>query len=148
GEGHLTAARRTTVALSRAPVAERVGEEAIATPGQQVGEEFVGDARARNVSEIVVGDPPRSGWLVRWRSPFLARRVKRRGRIDVQVLSAEARGEQRLQSPLPARDTRPKGALRKYALAAALVAAAGLVATAVMAALPLRDPGMLFLAAV
>src|SRR5262249_49485242 len=65
-----------------------------------------------------------------------------------QVLSAEARGEQRLQSPLPARDTRPKGALRKYALAAALVAAAGLVATAVMAALPLPDPRMLFLAAV
>src|SRR5262245_58004588 len=147
GEGHQTVAERTTVAVSEEPLAERPGGEAVVTP-QQVAEEFGGDARARNVSETIVGDPPRSGWRVRWRPFFVTSRVKRCGPIDVPVLSAQARGEQRLETPLPPRDTRPKGPLRKYTLAAALVAAAGLVATAVMAVLPLRDPGMLFLAAV
>jgi len=62
--------------------------------------------------------------------------------------AAEARGDRQLESPPPARNPLPKRSLRNYALAAALVAAAGLAAGSVMAVLPLRDPGMLFLAAV
>jgi two-component system, OmpR family, sensor histidine kinase KdpD len=61
---------------------------------------------------------------------------------------AVARGAQRPESPLPARGARAKASPRGYALAAALVAAAGLAAAVIMAVLPLRDPGMLFLAAV
>ena len=148
GEGHQTVTARTTVAGSGEPLAEQLGGKAVVTPGQQGAEEFGGDARARNVSATIVGDPPRSGWRVRWRPSFVTSRVKRSRPSDVRVLSAEARGGRPLESPPPARDTLPRRSLRHYALAAALVAAAGLAAANVMAILPLRDPGMLFLAAV
>jgi len=61
---------------------------------------------------------------------------------------ADARGDPWLERPSPARGARSKVFLRSYVLAAAFVAAAGLAATGIMAVLPLRDPGMLFLAAV
>ena len=61
---------------------------------------------------------------------------------------ADARGDPWLERPSPARGARSKAFLRSYVLAAAFVAAAGLAATGIMAVLPLRDPGMLFLAAV
>src|SRR5262245_58942488 len=76
------------------------------------------------------------------------RTVAERTTVAVSQEPLAEQPEQRLKSPLAARDTRPKESLRRYFLAAALVAAAGLAATAVMAVLPLRDPGMLFLAAV
>jgi two-component system sensor histidine kinase KdpD len=61
---------------------------------------------------------------------------------------ADARGDPRLERPSPARCARSKAFPHSYVLAAAFVAAAGLAATGIMAVLPLRDPGMLFLAAV
>src|SRR5262249_55096660 len=118
GEGHQTVTARTTVAVSGEPLAEQLGEGAVVNAGRRVAEEFGGDAGARNVSETIVGDPPRSGWWVRWRPSVVASRVQ------------------------------PTRSLGNYALAATLVAVAGLAAASVMAVLPLRDPRMLFLAAV
>jgi two-component system, OmpR family, sensor histidine kinase KdpD len=129
-------------------LAEQLGGEAVVIPGQHVAEELARYARRRHVSEIIVGGPARSGWRARWRPSVVARLIQRRGPIDVRVLSAEAEGAQRPENPLPGREARAKASLRGYALAAALVAAAGLAAAGVMAVLPLRDPGMLFLAAV
>src|SRR5262249_57822030 len=61
-EGHRTVAERTTVAVSEEPLAKQLGREAVVTPGQQVAEEFGGDARARSGSGTIVGDPPPPGW--------------------------------------------------------------------------------------
>jgi two-component system, OmpR family, sensor histidine kinase KdpD len=148
GEGHPTVAERTMVAVTGGPLAEQGGGETVVTPGQHVAEELARYARRRHVSEIVVGDPARSGWRERWRPSVVSRLIQRRGPIDVRVLSAEAQGAQRPENPLPDREARAKASLGGYTLAAALVAAAGLAAAGVMAVLPLRDPGMLFLAAV
>jgi two-component system sensor histidine kinase KdpD len=127
---------------------EHVDDQTVVIPGQHVAEESIRFARTRNVSEIIGSDPPRAGWRARWRPSVVARLVQRREPIDVRVLSTDARGTHRPESSLPDRGARAKASPRGYALAAALVAAAGLVAAGVMAVLPLRDPGMLFLAAV
>jgi two-component system, OmpR family, sensor histidine kinase KdpD len=147
GEGHRAVRERTMVVVSGGPLAEQLEGEAIVTD-KHVAEELARYARARNVSKITIGDPPRSGWRARWRPSVVERLVQRRGRTDVRVLSAEAQGNQRLESPVPEGGAGPKGSPGGYALATALVAAAGLAAAGVMAVLPLRDPGMLFLAAV
>jgi two-component system, OmpR family, sensor histidine kinase KdpD len=60
--------------------------------------------------------------------------------------AAEPADEMAPGFPIAPAPSRP--ALRSYALAAALVVAATAGGAAIMAALPLRDPGMLFLAAV
>ncbi|HLK12936.1 MAG TPA: ATP-binding protein [Candidatus Binatia bacterium] len=129
-------------------LAEQLGGEAVVIPGQQVADELVRYAREHNVSEIVVGDPPRSRWRPPWRPAVVPRLLARRGPVDVRVLSAEAPGAQPPQRLRAVRRDRWRPSPRAFGLAAALVAAAGLGAAGVMALLPLRDPGMLFLAAV
>src|SRR5437899_6753914 len=53
--------------VSRAPrLAEQLGGEAVIIPGQNVADELARYARERNAGEIIVGDPPRSGWRARW----------------------------------------------------------------------------------
>jgi two-component system sensor histidine kinase KdpD len=127
---------------------EQLGGEAVVIPGQHVAEELARYARERNVSEIIVGDPPRSRWRVPWQPSVVASLIARRGPIDVRVLSAEGPSERHSTARPTGPGAHPERAARGHLLAAALVATAGLVASAVMAVLPLRDPGMLFLAAV
>ncbi len=144
---HRTEAERERV-MRALRLAEQLGGEAVVIPGPHVADELARYARERNVSELIVGDPPRSGWRARWRPSVVTRLIERRGPVDVRVLSADARGTPRPERLLPARSARPKAVVRGYVLATGLVTAAGLTAAGVMALLPLRDPGMFFLAAV
>jgi two-component system, OmpR family, sensor histidine kinase KdpD len=136
--GHGTVAERTAVAITGGPFVEQFEGEAVVTYAQQVPQE--------NVSEISIGAP--AGSSRRPPRAFLASLIRRSRPIAVPACPAEARGNPPLERPSPAGGTRSMASSRGYALAAAFVAAAGLAATGVMAVLPLRDPGMLFLAAV
>src|SRR5262249_60557544 len=77
GEGHQTVTARTTVAVSGEPLAEQLGEGAVVNAGRRVAEEFGGDAGARDVSETIVGDPPRAGWWGRCGPSVVASRIQR-----------------------------------------------------------------------
>jgi two-component system sensor histidine kinase KdpD len=127
-------------------LAEQLGAEAVVIPGQHVADELARYGRERNVSEIIVGEPPRPGWRTWGRRSVVADLIARRGPIDVRVLSVGS-AETRRPDAAPAR-ARPRAALRHYALAVGLVAVAALIAAGVMAVSPLREPGMFFLAAV
>jgi len=128
-------------------LAEQLGGEAVVIPGQNVADELARYARARNVSEIIVGEPPRSGWRL-WRPSVVAGLIRRRGPVDVRVVSVEAEEARRPERRPAARPVRARMLRYEHGVAAALVAAAGLGAAGIMAVLPLRDPSMLFLAAV
>jgi two-component system sensor histidine kinase KdpD len=127
---------------------EQLGGEAVVIPGQDVAEELARYGREHNVSEILVGDLARSRWRARLAPSVVARLIERRGPVDVRVLSADAKDGQRPERAFPVYAARQRPSLRGYVLAAAFVAGAGLAASGVMAVLPLRDPGMFFLAAV
>jgi two-component system sensor histidine kinase KdpD len=127
-------------------LAEQLGGEAVSIPGRDVADELVRYARERNVTELILGKSLRP----RWREPLagsaVERIIRRSGRIDVRVIAAE--GEAPAATP-PARPEAVPGArLRGYVVASAAVAAAATAAAGLMAALPLPDPGMIFLAGV
>jgi two-component system sensor histidine kinase KdpD len=127
-------------------LAEQLGGEAVIIPGSRVAEELARYARERNVSEIVVGETSRSWWWIR-RPSVVADLIARRGPIDVRVLAADS-ADATAAVGVSGRRQPTRSALRDHALAVAFVAIAGMAAAGVMAVLPLRDPGMLFLAAV
>src|SRR5262245_19266298 len=90
--------------------------------GRETGEQ-VGDQVGDQVQPTIRTPPDQGGSAVAGRAMVAARG----GRLGAQLTKAP---------------------LRAYLLAAALVAAAGFAAAGIMVVLPLRDPGMLFLAAV
>jgi two-component system sensor histidine kinase KdpD len=128
-------------------LAEQLGGEAVTIPGTDVADELVRYAHERNVTELVLGKPSRSWWRDRWAGSLVARVVRRSERIEVRIIAADR----------PPASPEPEAAARRlrqsfrggpYAAALAFVAIAGAVSAAVMAILPLDDPGMIFLAAV
>jgi two-component system sensor histidine kinase KdpD len=125
-------------------LAQRLGGEAETAPGPRVADALLRIAHERNASEIVMGKPRRWGWLARL-GPSPVREVMRgSGPIDVRVVE----GGEAAERP-PAR--RGAGALPRpaaYLFAAGSVALAGFAASALMHALPIPDPGMIFLVAV
>lgn len=127
-------------------LAERLGGEAVVLPGDDVAEEISRYARQRNVSEIVVGRSVRP-W---WRTPFgpstVDRIVRRSQGVDVRVISVEPRASI-AEAPAAAVGMRHASPLG-YLLAAAFVAAAAGVFTALSAVSGLSNPGMIFLLAV
>jgi two-component system sensor histidine kinase KdpD len=126
-------------------LAEQLGGEAVTIPGADVADALVRYARERNVTELVLGKPGRASWWRDWWSRSLIANVIRRSRsIEVRVIAADA------PSPAPAAETAPPRPRRAgaYAASLAFVAAAGGVSAALMSVLPLKDPGMVFLAGV
>jgi two-component system sensor histidine kinase KdpD len=125
-------------------LAERLGGETVTLPGPRVADALLRFARERNASEIVMGKPRRWGWLARL-GPSPVREVMRgSGSIDVRIVEGtEGAAAKAARAPVGALP--PPGA---YLLAAASVALAGLAAAGLMQALPLADPGMIFLVAV
>jgi two-component system sensor histidine kinase KdpD len=125
-------------------LAEQLGGEAVTIPGEDVVEELVRYAEARNVTELVLGRSPRPAWRTIVRRPTADRVIARSAVMDVRVVSG----------PPGASATRPRAARAvprrpaAYAYALGLVVAAGLIARTLMHLTPLDDPAMLFLTAV
>jgi two-component system sensor histidine kinase KdpD len=125
-------------------LARQLGGEALALPGRRVADELLRYAREHNASEIVMGKPARTGWRAWLRPSPVAEVVRRSGPIEVRLvegLAAAGAADVQIRAARPLR-------LAGYLLACASVAVAGLAAAALMAVLPLPDPGMLFLIAV
>jgi two-component system sensor histidine kinase KdpD len=126
-------------------LAEQLGGEAVTIPGSDVADELVRYARERNVTELVLGKPGRSSrWRDWWSRSLIANVIRRSESIEVRVIAAEAPADAAGESPRARTPVR----VGAYAAALAFVGAAGLVSAGLMAVLPLRDPGMVFLAGV
>jgi two-component system sensor histidine kinase KdpD len=126
-------------------LAEQLGGEAVTIPGTDVADELVEYARQHNVTELVLGKPRPSWWGDRWSGSLVAKVIRTTDRIEVRVVAAD-RPETPAEAP-PTRRARGAG-WRGYAVAIALVAAAGLASAGLMRVSPLDDPGMVFLAGV
>ena len=126
-------------------LAERLGGEAVTIPGEDVVEELVRYAEQRNVTEIVLGRSPGRGWTRLFRRSTADRVIARSASIDVRVVSGT---DERPPSPVKRGGDRWIPRPAAYAVAAGLVAIAGVIAATLMRATPLDDPAMLFLAAV
>jgi two-component system sensor histidine kinase KdpD len=124
-------------------LAEQLGGEAVTIPGEDVADELVRYARERNVTELVLGKPRRMSRWHDWRSRALVARVIRLAEsIEVRVIAAT------VPPVAETRTQRRQARAGAYALALAFVAAAGGVSAGLSAVVPLRDHGMVFLAAV
>jgi PAS domain S-box-containing protein len=128
-------------------LAEQLGGEAVTVPGRAVAEDLLRVARERNVSEIILGKPLRSRWRELWARSVVDEVIRHSGAIDVRVITGDepARG-----TPKTATDvgTRRPLRLRGYAFATAAIACAAGVAAGLMGIVPLKDPSLVFLAAV
>jgi two-component system sensor histidine kinase KdpD len=139
------AARRGARARRPEPAARRAARRRGGhDPGEDVADELVRYARERNVTELVLGKP---GAMSRWQRLAVSRRSSRASSVGRVDRGARDRGRRR-PSPRPP-ETPPSGRRRRRICAAlAFVAAAGGVSAALSAVVPLRDHGMVFLAAV
>lgn len=128
-------------------LAEQLGAEVVAIPGQDVAAEIVRYAQERNVTEIMLGKSPRPRWRELLRPSPIGRVIRQSGDIAVHVLTgvreAPTAGSRAERLP-PARGR----SLARYAVALVLVAVAGGVAAALQSLVALGDPAMVFLTAV
>jgi two-component system sensor histidine kinase KdpD len=127
-------------------LAEQLGGEAVTIPGTDVADELVRYARERNVTELVLGKPRRSWWRDRWSGSLIAKVIRCSRQIEVRVIAGDRPAPSTQPEPTP----RERRELRAgvYAVALGFVAAAGGLSAGLMAVLPLKDPGMIFLAGV
>lgn len=128
-------------------LAERLGGEPVTIPGRDVATELVRYARQRNVTELILGKPLRSFWQELWRRSPIDDVIRTSGDIELRLITAErpaaaARAQRVLAAPAGA------DAVRRYAVAVALVAAATGVATLLRSLFELPDASMVFLTGV
>ncbi|MBY0276228.1 DUF4118 domain-containing protein [Candidatus Binatia bacterium] len=145
--------RRTTDERERVAralhLAERLGGEPVTIPGRDVAAEIVRYARQRNVTEIVLGKPPRSFWQALSRRSPVDDVIRASGDIEVRLVTGE-----RLALPERAsrrhREEASSGAppALRYGVAAGLVAAATGLALLLRALFALPDASMVFLTGV
>jgi two-component system sensor histidine kinase KdpD len=114
-------------------LAEQLGGQVVSLSGPNAAEEILAFARARNVTKIVLGKPPRSLWPRIWRPSFVEELIRSSGGIDVHIIGGSP--EERL-----ARIRRTRGSpsrLRPYLWAMAVVTACALVSALFR---PLAEP--------
>ena len=127
-------------------LAEQLGAEAVTIPGQNVAAELVRYAQTRNVSELMLGKSLRPWWREILRPSPIGAVIRRSGDIAVHVLTGERETPGTARRAAPA--ARAPWSPARYAVAVALVAAAGVLALALQRLVGLRDPAMVFLTAV
>ena len=126
---------------------EQLGGEPVTIAGERVAAELVRYARARNVTELVLGKPRRSWWRALLAPSPIPDVIDRSGDIDVRLIT----GERDAREPTPARPAARRHSAAwaaGHAFTVAVVLAAGLVAKGLELAVGLADPAMVFLAGV
>jgi two-component system sensor histidine kinase KdpD len=86
-------------------LAEKLGAETLTLTGENVGEELLTLARARHVTQIVLGKPARSRWKDRFLGSLVENVARKSGNIDLHIITGVA-GESR-HSPLVEERGRP-----------------------------------------
>ncbi|MEI7713508.1 MAG: sensor histidine kinase KdpD [Rhodospirillales bacterium] len=74
-------------------LAERLGGEPVAIPGEDVAETIVDYARANNVTAIVLGKTAKPAWRRAFARSVVQRAIECAGGIDVHVVEAQPEGE-------------------------------------------------------
>jgi len=142
-------ARRGPAAKARVAetlrLAERLGGEPVTLTGEHVAAELIGLARARNVTEIVLGKPDRPWWRTLLAPSPLRRVIAASGDIDVRVITGEPDVRRDAQAPT---ETDPTRRGLRYLAAGGIVAVATAGAKCLERGVALDDPAMVFLAGV
>ena len=143
-----TAAERERVARAL-HLAERLGGEPVTIPGRDVASEIVRYARQRNVTEIVLGKPPRSFWQALSRRSPVDDVIRASGDIEVRLVTGErpavAERSARRHGEEAASGAR---SLLRYGVGVATVLAATAAALGLRALFALPDASMVFLTGV
>ncbi|MCE9611106.1 MAG: sensor histidine kinase KdpD [Chthoniobacter sp.] len=102
-------------------LARQLGAEVVLTSGAHIGEALLLAAQEHAVTQLVMGKPdgPPWRWLLNRRSP-IPWLIQHSGRIDVQLVRTEAKGDRPL---VPARD-RPQMYFREFGIALGIAAGA------------------------
>jgi two-component system sensor histidine kinase KdpD len=103
-------------------LAERLGAETVTITGEDVVEETVRYAQARNVTKIVIGKTGRTPWYRFWQRSLVERLIAQSGDIDVYVIRGV---EERLEPP-PSTAPKPINWWSYIAATAVLAAATAL----------------------
>ncbi len=126
-------------------LAEQLGGEAITIPGQDVAEDLVRYAQARNVTELMVGKSIESRWREVLFGSIVHDVIRHSGDIDVYVITGEDEPGQR---PLAEPGGQPPGRVNAYLTSALAVALAGLLVWVLQSFLTLPNRSLVFLIAV
>ncbi|MBE7486142.1 MAG: sensor histidine kinase KdpD [Polyangiaceae bacterium] len=127
-------------------LAESLGAATVTLSGQRAAEELLKFAREHGVTKIVVGKQRVLRWRDRLRTSFVDELILGSGDIDVYVTAGEQEDAEPKERPAARLAPAPgSGALREYAMGAAVVAATTLVAYAVFGRDPLADVVMTYL---
>ncbi len=96
-------------------LARRLGAEVISTPGTHVGEALLRIAQQHNVTQFILGKPPRKRWPFRQTSP-VDWLVRHSGEIDIHMIRSD-------EEPIARRERRFSDlGWREYGLAIAIAA--------------------------
>ena len=83
-------------------LAEKLGAETVTLTGENVAEELLTLARARNVTRIVMGKPARARWRDRIFGSLVDKVARQSGNIDLHIITGVA-GDVRLPRPVEER---------------------------------------------
>lgn len=83
-------------------LAEKLGAETLTLTGENVAEELLTLARARNVTRIVLGKPARGRWRDRLFGSLVDQVARQSGNIDLHIITGVA-GDLRLPTPVEER---------------------------------------------
>jgi two-component system, OmpR family, sensor histidine kinase KdpD len=104
-------------------LAEQLGGKAVTLAAENTAEEILAFARARNVTKIVLGKPPRAGIWRFFRRDFVSELIRSGGGIDIYIMGGAA--EERLARIRSSR--RPKRRWAPYLYSTAVVGSASAV---------------------
>lgn len=90
-------------------LAEKLGAETVTLTGENVAEELLTLARARNVTRIVLGKPARSRWRDWFFGSLVDKVARQSGNIDLHIITGLA-GDLRLPAPVEERALPWRGA--------------------------------------